>query len=90
MQTFYYLIQGRVQGVAFRYYTKKEAHKLNIRGTVKNLFNRDVEVYAQGEEQALSLFEEFLKTGPTMAHIRSVKKELINIEEIYKSFEIIC
>ena len=37
---------GKVQGVAFRYYTKIQADKLNIKGTVQNLSDGSVLIYA--------------------------------------------
>jgi acylphosphatase len=89
MKTLFFQIHGKVQGVSFRYYTRKEAHKLSIRGTVKNLFNGDVEVYAQGDNQALNRFEKFLKTGSSLAHIKSIKKKEIESNKVFRSFEII-
>ena len=44
------LISGRVQGVAFRYYTQDIAQKLEINGWVRNCWDGKVEIIAEGEE----------------------------------------
>lgn len=51
-------VSGMVQGVGFRYFTVLAAHRLNITGWVRNLHNGNVQVEAQGSQQALfSLYE---------------------------------
>jgi acylphosphatase len=89
MKTYHYVVKGWVQGVAFRYYTVRHAHKSRIRGTVKNLYNGDVEVYAQGDEENIKGFEAFLHSGPPSAHVERVIKEELDLDEIYPEFEII-
>ena len=63
MKTYHYTISGRVQGVCFRHYTVREAEDLAISGTVRNLANGDVEVFAQGDEANIGRFEQFLHIG---------------------------
>ncbi|MDE2151972.1 MAG: acylphosphatase, partial [Betaproteobacteria bacterium] len=46
-------ISGRVQGVAFRAYTRAQAEALGLRGYARNLPDGSVEVLACGDEQAL-------------------------------------
>ena len=89
MKTYHYIVSGRVQGVFFRYYAKETADNLNINGTVQNLFNGDVEVYAQGETAALKQFETYLNQGAPSAEVKNVTKEPIESENIYTNFEII-
>ena len=45
------LISGRVQGVAFRYYTIDMAQSLGINGWVKNCCDGKVEIVMEGEEE---------------------------------------
>jgi len=89
MKTYRYIVKGRVQGVAFRYYTVKAAHNYGVFGTVKNLFNGDVEAYAQGDEQNLRRFELFLQGGPPSAHVEQVIKEEFDMDQAFRGFEII-
>jgi acylphosphatase len=88
MKTWHYKISGRVQGVAFRHYTVREAEKWGISGTVKNMQNGEVEVFAQGDDQAIAQFELFLHTGPRSASVEKVEKEIIDGEIAFVGFDI--
>ena len=50
----HFLIQGRVQGVGFRWFVHREASELDLRGWVRNTEDGDVEVVAHGEEADLA------------------------------------
>jgi len=88
MKTLHYIVKGRVQGVAFRHYTVIEAEKFDIRGTVKNLVNGDVEVYAQGEDAAMERFEAFLRRGPYMAHVDEMIREEVDDVRTFSYFDV--
>lgn len=88
MKTYHYIVKGRVQGVSFRYYTQRAAYRLGVTGTVKNLYNGDVEVYAQGEQEAIKEFEAFLNKGPGAARIQQVIREEFEDNYEYPDFEI--
>ena len=88
MKTYHYLVSGRVQGVAFRHYTVKEASKWGIAGMVRNLANGDVEVYAQGNEDEIAKFEQFLHAGPRSASVEKVEREVLESREIFRGFDI--
>jgi len=88
MKTYHYTISGRVQGVAFRHYTVREAEKWGISGSVRNLANGDVEVFAQGDEAKITHFESFLHTGPRTARVEKVEKEVLEGLEIFRGFDI--
>ena len=47
------LFSGQVQGVGFRYTARHIAGRYNITGFVRNLPDGDVEMLAQGPEQAV-------------------------------------
>ena len=89
MRKFKYLIKGKVQGVAFRYYTKKLAEELGIYGYVKNLINGDVETVVSGSPENLEVFENFLHTGPPSAKVSYVEKKESDSEIPVSSFEIL-
>jgi len=90
LETYHYKIRGIVQGVAFRYYTKKEADLLKISGTVKNLPDGSVEIYAAGTPVNLRYFEDFLKLGPGSAQVSNVEKTPAEKGKIFSTFEILC
>lgn len=56
------IISGDVQGVGFRATTRYFAQQLNIKGTVKNLSDGTVEIFAQAEKITLEKLLEKLKT----------------------------
>lgn len=89
MKTYHYIVTGRVQGVAFRYYTQRSAYQLGVTGTVKNLYNGDVEVYAQGDEEAVKRFEAFLDQGPISARVDRVVREEFENDHAFRDFEIV-
>ena len=68
-----YSIQGRVQGVGFRWWTRGVAVELGIVGTVRNRAAGVVEVMARGEPTALDLFEGRLKRGPQFARVDRIE-----------------
>jgi acylphosphatase len=88
MKTYHYIVKGRVQGVAFRYYTQRTAHELRVTGTVKNLYNGDVEVYAQGQDGAIKKFEGFLNDGPISARVDRVIREVFESNSVFPDFTV--
>lgn len=69
------IVTGVVQGVGFRYFCYREASEYNICGYAKNLFNGDVEIFAQGEPGLLNDFIKRVKTGPRGSVVKSVHIE---------------
>jgi len=67
-----WVVSGLVQGVGFRYWTRKEAQRLGLRGFVRNLPDGSVEVQAAGPDQAVAELEQGLHRGPSGAHVSAV------------------
>ena len=65
-------VEGVVQGVGFRWWTKDRADELHIRGTVRNLPDRSVEVVAYGSPSALGRLRSLLQQGPANAAVHQV------------------
>lgn len=74
-KAFFAQVRGRVQGVGFRYSAIQEARRLALAGWVRNAANGDVEVWAEGPAENLSLFLDWLHIGPRPARIDSVEYE---------------
>jgi acylphosphatase len=66
------VVHGRVQGVGFRAATCDAARALGLTGWVRNRFDDNVEVQAQGDEGALERLHEFLRRGPSLARVTHV------------------
>lgn len=73
MVTRRYVVHGRVQGVGFRWFVAKQAHRLGVRGYARNLDDGSVEVVAQGSDSALEELAQALARGPTLAHVAGVE-----------------
>lgn len=65
-------VHGRVQGVGFRYATRKEASRLGLQGYVRNEEDGSVFIEAEGEESALETFLQWCHRGPPMARVDRV------------------
>lgn len=68
-----YRVEGRVQGVGFRWWTRKTATSLGLRGRVRNLADGAVEIRAAGPADALGALEAELRRGPGPANVTSVE-----------------
>jgi acylphosphatase len=60
----HFLLQGRVQGVGFRWFVHREASELRLHGWVRNTEDGHVEVLAAGEAADLDELRASLRRGP--------------------------
>ena len=65
-------VRGRVQGVYFRWWTRRRAADLGLWGTVQNRPDGTVEAHAAGEPEALEAFAAELEIGPPSARVEGV------------------
>ena len=63
------LVSGRVQGVAYRAFTRDAASRMKLCGGVRNVEDGRVEVDVEGERHVVEAFIELLRTGPPMARV---------------------
>ena len=66
------IVQGRVQGVGYRWFSMQIAQQLGIKGYVKNLFNGDVEIFAQGDDASVQQFINQLRKGPSFSNVTNL------------------
>ena len=67
-------ISGRVQGVGFRYATRRAAAELGIAGTVRNEEDGTVHVHAEGPVDKLEEFVRWCSRGPSLARVDGVAR----------------
>ena len=77
----HFLIQGRVQGVGFRWFVQREAGELDLRGWVRNTEEGDVEVVAAGEAADLDELRSSLKRGPRGSRVDRVLEHHLSDSE---------
>lgn len=58
-------VNGRVQGVGFRYTTKIVADQLGVRGAVWNEDNGSVSIEAIAEDEVMEVFIQKIKASPS-------------------------
>jgi len=88
MKTIRLTVKGKVQGVFYRATAKDVADLLGIKGWVKNLPDRNVEIRATGSEELLQKFIDWCKQGPPKAKVDEVIVEELGLEE-FNGFRII-
>jgi acylphosphatase len=70
------LIEGRVQGVGFRFFAEERAAVEGVHGYVRNLPDGRVEVFIEGDDQSVERVERALRRGPPGARVERVEVEL--------------
>ena len=71
IQRVYVRVGGLVQGVGFRYFAQRTARRLGLVGFVRNLPSGEVELEAEGPEEAVSELVDRVKAGPSGARVRA-------------------
>lgn len=82
------IVDGRVQGVGFRYFTQLEASKLNLTGWVKNLIDQRVEIEVQGSEENICKFISSIKKGNNFSRVDDISINKIPILSDEKKYTI--
>lgn len=82
-------ITGLVQGVGFRWWTKREARTLGLRGTVRNLADGSVQVDVEANAEALREFYARLRVGPPLARVDEIEECDPGTEPLPSDFRIV-
>ncbi|MDJ0685355.1 MAG: acylphosphatase [Alphaproteobacteria bacterium] len=72
MATCHCIISGRVQGVAYRAWTQREAQRRGLTGFVRNLPDGSVEALFCGAESAVQAMVEACRSGPALAQVTHI------------------
>jgi len=65
-------IEGRVQGVFYRAFTRDIAHSIGLKGWVRNLRDGRVEVVLEGKKELIEKAIKECYTGPPGARISNI------------------
>jgi acylphosphatase len=84
-----FIVNGRVQGVGFRYFAIQAAGRAGVAGTVRNLPDGTVEAIAEGEQTAVAEFREALERGPSYSHVTRVDEIEMPPTGRYSDFEVV-
>lgn len=88
MPTVHAIVEGLVQGVAFREYTRRQAVSLGLNGWVRNLPNGAVEAMVQGPAERIEAMRQWLQHGSPHARVERLLLEEVTHSEVFTSFEI--
>ena len=82
------VVNGLVQGVGYRYFVMREAHKLGLKGFVKNLYSGEVLTVAEGEKAIVEELVKKIKVGPIHASVKSCKVDWQEPKNEFTDFEV--
>ncbi len=66
------VVEGRVQGVFFRYRTQEVAYQLDVKGWVRNRRDGKVEAVFEGEKERVDQIVQWCHQGPAEARVTKV------------------
>ena len=69
------IVEGRVQGVGFRYFVSQAAENLGLQGWVRNRWDDTVELIAEGERAELEKLLVKVERGPSSAFVSRLQVE---------------
>ncbi|MAE70444.1 MAG: acylphosphatase [Gemmatimonadetes bacterium] len=82
------LVQGRVQGVGFRWFVRNAARERALAGWVRNRFDGSVELEIQGRARDLESLFDALRRGPGSARVDRIDTEDLPLDRNRSGFEI--
>ncbi len=78
---YHYLVQGRVQGVGFRWFVQREAAEIGLNGWVRNTVDGKVEVVAAGTVEQIDELRAALKQGSRGCRVDAVVEHALTEAE---------
>src|ERR1039457_4470122 len=77
----HFLVQGRVQGVGFRWFVHREASELRLSGWVRNTEEGEVEIVASGTSDDLAEPRASLRRGPRGSRVDRILEHHLDENE---------
>ncbi len=82
------VVEGRVQGVNYRYFVTQQAQILHITGWVRNRWNGAVELVAEGRRPDLDKLVAALRRGPPASYVTDVELEWLAATGEFAGFRV--
>ena len=82
------IIEGRVQGVFFRYHTQEMAFKWGVKGWVRNRRDGRLEAVFEGEKEKVDRIVQWCHRGPSEAKVTEVHLTWEDYKEEFSDFSI--
>ncbi len=80
------LIEGRLQGMNFRYHTQQQAKKLGLTGFVQSLSDGRIEIEIQGAQNKVEQMLAWCQEEPQSIHIKTILYRYDELTERYSDF----
>lgn len=88
-QRVHIFVEGRVQGVGFRFFTVEIANRFEITGWVRNTHNQEVEITAEGLPEKLDQFINTIRRGPNAGFVKNLRIQRLTATEEFQRFSVI-
>ncbi len=82
------IVSGRVQGVGFRFFVRRRAESMHLRGWARNLPSGDVEVVAHGVAEDVQALLALLRVGRTPGQVSNVTEDWSPRDDLPAGFEV--
>ncbi len=82
------VVKGRVQGVGFRAFTRRNAMLLGLKGKVSNQPDGTVKAYIEGEAVRVKQMLHLLNQGPSLARVDELTVVPVEPRGDYRTFEV--
>lgn len=86
MKRYHVIVEGMVQGVGMRGFCMMQAQMRNLTGSVRNMSNGMVEIYVQGDEEAIDDFLTVVAKGSNFIHVTNMTVKEVPVKEDEKRF----
>jgi acylphosphatase len=88
MRRTHVIVEGLVQGVCFRDYTRRQAFTLQLTGWIRNLPNGSVEAMLCGQSDKVAAMLQWLRQGSPRSRVDALHIDELTGEELFTTFEI--
>ncbi|WP_456432321.1 acylphosphatase [Nitratifractor sp.] len=89
MESYRFVVFGKVQGVYYRKFVAQKLRRLGVQGYVRNLPDGTVEVVVRATEDDVGPIEQILYEGSPLSEVERVEMESLEEDDlIYEGFEI--